>query len=219
MVQEAGFYHPTELHFYRMRVVSHGGDVHGFSADLYYVPDLDFGFIALTNASYSHLDISFATALTTLCEMPSPSSIPDLSMTPDDYARYPGQYHDPFNAGDIIVRLSNNQLAVEISTFDEIGLLYSSTLLPNTPNNFILYLYGLTQFDAYPMPVTFILDNEGISEYFRTRSFVGHYKAEIQPEPGRPGRTRWLSTESYPVFPLQHFLPEPRLPFISPPSQ
>jgi CubicO group peptidase (beta-lactamase class C family) len=219
IVQEAGFYHPTESHFYRMRIVSHGGDLHGFSADMYYVPDLDFGFIALTNASYSHLDMSFATALTTLCEMPAPSSVPDFSMTSADYARYPGQYYDPFNAGEIIVRLNNNQLTVEIPTFDEIGLVYSNTLLPNTPNNFILFLYGLTQFDAYPLQVTFILDDEGVSEYFRTRSFVARYQAEIPAEPGRPGRFGWLSTESYPVSPFKRSLPGPRLPFIRPPSQ
>jgi hypothetical protein len=219
IIQEAGFYHPTAPNFYRMRVASHGGDVYGFSADLYYVPDLDFGFVALTNASYSHLDTSYATALTTLNEMPSPSSIPDFSMTSADYARYPGQYYDPFNAGQIIVRLSNNQLTVEIPTFDDIGLVYSDTLIPNTPNNFILYLYGLTQFDAFPMPVTFILNNEGVSEYFRTRSFVAHYEGEVPPEPGRPGRFGWLSTESRRISPFRRPLPGPRLPFIKPPSQ
>ena len=129
-VQEAGFYHPTAPNFYRMRVASHGGDVYGFSADLYYVPDLDFGFVALTNASFSHLDVSFATALTTLCEMPTPSSIPNLSMTSADYARYPGQYHDPFNAGDIIVRLNNNQLSVEIPEFDDIGFEAQDKIIP-----------------------------------------------------------------------------------------
>lgn len=218
IVQEAGFYHPTASSFYRMRIASHGGDVYGFSADLYYVPDLDFGFVALTNASYSHLDTSFATALTTLCEMPTPSSIPDFSMTSADYARYPGQYHDPFNAGDILVKLDNNQLTVEIPTFDDIGLMYSSTLLANTPNNFILYLYGLTQFDAYPLQVTFILDDEGKSEYFRTRSFVAEYQGEISPEPGRPGRTEALRTmELFDASRLTPALPEPRLPFIRPP--
>ncbi len=220
MVQEAGFYHPTAPNFYRMRVVSHGGDVAGFSADLYYVPDLDFGFIALTNAFVSHLSTSFATALTTLCEMPAPSSIPDLSMTPTDYARYPGQYFDPYFAEDIIVTLNGGQLFVEIPTFDEIGLLYGGTLLPNTPNNFILYLYGLTQFDVIPTPVTFILDDKGVSEYFRTRSFVGEYKGEIPSEPGRPGRTEgFRSMELFKASRLKPVLPEPRLPFIKPPAR
>jgi hypothetical protein len=139
-------------------------------------------------------------------------------MASADYARYPGQYYDPFNAGEILVRLNNNQLTVEIPTFDDIGLMYSSTLLANTPNNFILYLYGLTQFDAYPLQVTFILDDEGKSEYFRTRSFVAEYQGEIPPEPGRPGRTEALRTmELFDASRLKPALPEPRLPFIRPP--
>lgn len=220
IIQEAGFYHPTAPNFYRMLIASHGGDVYGFSADLYYVPDLDFGFVALTNASYSHLDMSFATALTTLCEMPAPSSIPDFSMTLADYANYVGYYHDPFNAGDIIVKLNNQQLTVEIPAFDEIGLVYSNTLLPSTPNNFVLYLYGLTQFEAYPLPVTFILDSGGASEYFRTRSFVARYIAEIPPEPsGRRLFEKPQATELLDVSDMKRSLPGPRLPFIRPPLQ
>lgn len=219
VVEEAGFYHPTAPNFYRMRVVSHGGDVYGFSADMYYVPDLDFGFVALANASYSHLNTSFTTALTTLLEMPAPSSMPDLSMTSADYARYPGQYYDPFNAGEINVKLINTQLSIEIPAFDDIGLIYGGTLLPNTPNNFILYLYGLTLFDAYPLQVTFILDDEGMPEYFRTRSFVAAYQGEIPPEPGRPGRTGLFSDLSHLIVPFERTLPAPRLPFIKPPSR
>jgi CubicO group peptidase (beta-lactamase class C family) len=219
IVEEAGFYHPTESYFYRLRIVSHGGDVPGFSADLYYVPDLDLGFVALTNASLAHLDTSFATALTTLREMPTPSSIPNLSMTPAEYANYAGQYYDPYTAGNIFVETNNGQLTVEIPTFDEVGLGYSKTLIPNTPNNFILVLYGIGYFDVFPRPVTFILDNEGVSEYFRTRGFVAHYESAILPEPGRPGRFNRMSTESYSASHFRRLLPEPRLPFVRPPGQ
>ena len=219
IVEEAGFYHPTESNFYRLRIVSHGGDVHGFSADMYYVPDLDFGFIALTNAFVAHLDKSFATALTTLCEMPAPSPIPNLSMTLDDYASYAGHYYDPFNVGDIFVEVNNGQLTIEIPMFDDIGLAYSNTLIPNTPNNFVLVLYGAREFEVLPRPVTFILDENGVSEYFRNRSFVGHYKEEIPTEPDRPGRLGWLSAESFPVSHLEPSLPGPRFPFIRPPSR
>jgi CubicO group peptidase (beta-lactamase class C family) len=220
IVEEAGFYHPTAPNFYRMRIAWHGGDVPGFSADLYYVPDLDFGFIALTNASYAHLDISFATALTTLRDMPAPTSIPDLSMTPADYDNYSGQYFDPYTVGDILVKVDNEQLTVEIPAFDDNGLVYDNTLLPNTPNNFILYLYGLPQFDVYPVPVTFIPDSDGTSEYFRTRSFVARYTAEIQIEPRR--RRLFTSprpTELLSVLDTNRHLPEPQLPFVRPPGQ
>jgi len=219
IVEEAGFYHPTESYFYRLRIVSHGGDVPGFSADLYYVPDLDFGFIALTNAGLAHLDTSFATALTTLCKMPAPSSIPNLAMTLADYDNYAGQYYDPYTAGNIFVEVSNGQLTVEIPTFDDIGFGYSNTLIPNTPNNFILVLYGIGYFDVFPRPVTFILDDDGMSEYFRTRGFVAHYESGIPPEPGRPGRFNRLSTQSHSVSHFRRLLTEPRLPFIRPPER
>lgn len=220
MMQEAGFYHPTVPNFYRLRIILHGGDIYGFSADLYYVPELDFGFIALTNASFSHLNTSFATALNLLCDMPAPAPIPDFSMTPADYAGYAGQYRDPYNVGDIIVRTNADQLTVEIPTFEEIGLDYAHTLIPATRNNFILYLYGLTIFEVYPLQVTFILDKEGLTEYFRTRSFVAQYTAEIPPEPGRRRRFEWLqSMESLPISHLKRSLPGPQLPFITPPEQ
>lgn len=51
--------------------------------------------------------------------------------------------YDPFNAGQIIVKLNNNQLTVEIPTFDEIGLVYSNTLIPNTPNHDLLLILGV----------------------------------------------------------------------------
>ncbi len=220
MMQEAGFYHPTAPNFYRLRTVWHGGDVPGFSADLYYVPDLDFGFIALTNAGYAHLDRSFATALTALCEMPTPVPPPDFSMTAADYAAYPGQYHDPHNVGDIVVRRSDDQLTVEIPTFDRTGLQYGHTLIPATKNNFILYLYGLTVFEAFPLQVTFIRDNEGVTEYFRTRSFVAQYIAATPPGRGRGRILAWPEpTEPLPVLDLNRYLPGPRLPFITPPSR
>ncbi len=219
MVQEAGFYHPTASNFYRLRIVSHGGDVPGFSADLYYVPDLDFGFIALTNASYAHLTTSFTTALTTLCAMPAPVSWPDFSMTAADYAGYCGQYHDPYNVGDVIVRSNAGQLTVEIPTFEEIGLEYEHTLSPATRNNFILYIKNLSNFEVFPLQVTFILDSDGLREYFRTRSFVARYRAENPIDPVRERRFEWSwPTESLPVSDLTRYLPGPQFPFITPPS-
>jgi len=219
MIQEAGFYHPTVPNFYRLRVVSHGGDVPGFSADMYYVPDLDFGFIALTNASYTHLSTSFATALATLCTMPAPVSPPDFSMTPADYARYCGQYHDAYKVGDVIVRTSAGQLTVEIPTFDQTGQVYNHTLLPATRNNFILYLYGLTLSEAFPLQVTFILNNDGMDEYFRTRGFVAHY---MGPVPGGGRRRTPTLPEAAParlISDWKRYLPEPQLPFITPPPR
>lgn len=220
MIQEAGFYRPQSASFYRLRLVTHGGDVPGFSADIYYVPSLDFGFIALANASYAHLSNSFTVALTTLNDLPAPSPVPSLSMSPSDYANYEGRYHDPFNAGDIVVRATSrsNQLQVEIPAFDQAGVSYDATLLANTPDNFILYLNGVTNFDRFPLQVTFIRDAHGDAEYFRTRSFVAALRTKNVREPGTrgSGRAQALSAGRPPVKRGRPW-PEPRLPFIIPP--
>jgi hypothetical protein len=203
-----------------MRIISHGGDVPGFSADIYFVPDLDFGFVALTNAGYSHLSTSFTVALTTLCEMPAPVPRPDFSMTTADYASYSGQYYDQFSAGDIFVRNNSNQLTVEFPLFEEFGLEYERILVPSTRNNFILYIYGVSGFEVYPLQVTFIRDEDGVTEFFRTRSFVAQYIAGIPTGRGRGRIFEWHEPPvSRPILDSKHYLPGPQLPFIKPPGQ
>lgn len=220
MIQEGGFYRPQSASFYRLRMVAHGGDVPGFSADIYYVPAFDFGFIALANASYTHLSNSFTVALTSLNDLPAPSPVPDLSMSPSDYANYEGRYHDAFNAGDIVVRATtrSNQLQVEIPAFDQAGVSYDSTLLANTPDNFILYLNGLTNFDRFPLQVTFIRDVHGNVEYFRARSFVAALQTKDVRAPDTPGGGRSQAWSAAPLRPKRVTpLPGPSFPFITPP--
>ncbi|MFC1761040.1 serine hydrolase domain-containing protein [Planctomycetota bacterium] len=217
IVQEAGFYRPGTMDFFRLRVVSHGGDIYGYSADLYYVPSLDFGFIVLTNAGFSHLNISFSTALSTLCELPAPEPLPDLSMSAADYVNYRGYYQDAYDVGDVWVRGSGSQLQVEIPGFLDSGLRYQSTLVANTPHNFLLFIEGLAAFDRFPMQVTFILDEEGRSEYFRTRGFVAHFKSkDIGTPTDRPGRRILSLAARSPMLDHPDVLPVPPLPFIQP---
>jgi len=220
MIQEGGFYHPTASNFYRMRIISHGGDVYGFSADMYYVPDLDFGFVALTNAGVAHLSTSFAKAMTMLCEMPAPAPWPDFSGTPANYSGYCGHYYDQFNVGDVMVKSGAGQLTVEMPLLEAMGVGYEPTLAWSSGDNFILYLNEHPMYGRLPLQVTFIFDDYGQTEYFRTRSFVARYVAESPPEP--PGRGRFESfrpTESLPVSDFKSYLPGPQLPFITPPGQ
>lgn len=220
IIQDGGFYHPTASNFYQLRIITHGGDVPGFSADIYYVPEFDFGFIALTNVSNCHLSYSFSTALVTLCRMPEPVSWPNFSMTSNDYASYSGQYHDPFNVGDIIVKEDTNQLTVDIPVFEAVGQRYDHTLVPSSPNNFILYVYGVSNFDVFPLDVTFIRDESGLTEYFRTRSFVAQHTADIPS--GRDSEMIFKqrkTTTLRPILDSIHYLPGPQLHFIKPPGQ
>jgi hypothetical protein len=220
MIQEGGFYHPEASNFYQLRSIWHGGDVPGFAADIWYVPDLDFGFVALTNAGYMHLNTSFATALTTLCDMPAPATLPDLAMTPADYARYVGRYHDQYNVGDVFVRAEADELAVEIPSLARAGVEYEPTLVPSVRDNFVLYISSDPRMERMPLQVTFILDDEGQPEYFRTRSFVAQYVGENPVDSDVARRFQWLqATESIPVPDLSRLLPSRRVPFITPPTR
>lgn len=220
MIQEGGFYHPEGSNFYRLRLLWHGGDVSGFSADLWYVPELDFGFVALTNASYAHLNASFTTALTTLCDMPAPDPLPDFSMTPAGYSGYAGRYHDRHNIGDITVKSDAGQLTVEIPSLDGLGLDYDRALVPSVGDNYILFINSDPRMEKLPLQVTFIFDEEGLPEYFRTRSFVARYMGETAIDPDRPRRFQWLqATESLAVPDLRSHLPGPHVPFIVPPAR
>ncbi len=219
MIEEGGFFHPTAPNFYRMRVIWHGGDVPGFSADVYYVPELDFGFVSLTNATIAHLNTSFVKALDMFCEMPAPIPLPDFSGTPADYSGYCGQFYDMFNVGDVIVKTSAGQLTVDMPLLEALGVGYEHTLAWSSDDNFILYFSDNPLYGRMPLQVTFIFDDYGQVEYFRTRSFVAHYEGANPPEP--PGRRRTaaqLLTEPRAIPDFRQSLPGPQLPFITPPS-
>jgi hypothetical protein len=70
--------------------------------------------------------------------------------------------------------------------------------------------------------VTFILDAQGRSEYFRTRGFVAPLLSKQEADPGdgrgRGGR-RTLSLAVTPARSKPVLLPEPALPFINPPAR
>jgi hypothetical protein len=71
-----------------------------------------------------------------------------------------------------------------------------------------------------PLQVTFILDDEGQPEYFRTRSFVAQYVGENPVDSDVARRFQRLqATKSLPVPDLSRLLPSPRVPFITPPTR
>jgi hypothetical protein len=219
-IQEGGFYNPGTADFYQLRILLHGGDIPGFSADLYYVPECDFGFIALTNASYTHLSASFVAALNELCDLPMPSPIPDdMFMTPPDYTRYAGHYTDDDDAGDLWVARKSDQLLVDIPVFENLGYTYQQALQPVVRANFNLLIHDMAGFDVYPLPVTFIMDGNDQPEYLRTRGFVAEYTDKATTRPGSGPGTRSLSHVSSPSpqnIHVQPFLPEPQFPLMKP---
>ena len=106
------------------------------------------------------------TALTTLCTLPSPSTPPDLTVDPSSFGALVGTYEDPYNVGTVIVTQEGNDLKVEMPLLDTMQIPYEPVLEPTLPNSFLLGVQGTT------IPVTFLRDDQGDGEYFRTRAFV-----------------------------------------------
>ena len=85
-------------------------------------------------------------------------------------------------------------------------------------DNFVLYISSDPRTERMPLQVTFILDDKGQPEYFRTRSFVAKHMGDIPPDSDVPRRFQQLQAkESMPVPDLRRHLPGPRIPFLTPP--
>ena len=89
-------YHATTL-------VSHGGDIPGFAADVYYVPSTKFAIIVLANTDGAHFTNSVVLALETYAGLPAPTTAPSFPIDPSTFASLAGSYQDDFNAGRVII--------------------------------------------------------------------------------------------------------------------
>ena len=193
VLSQGGYYGPGMGDFYEIDVIRHDGALPGFSSELYYVPELDLGFVTLANASGAYFYYSFATALHTLADMPSAVAGPDLEMTRAELETYVGDYLDPLNVGHVTVSLEGSRLNVFMPDVEAGGVTYNERLTPLSPRNFQLEIGGL------PLQVTFIPDEEGNGEYLRTRYFVAERVvagADPKPRPSGPpqGLDRMLRT-------------------------
>jgi hypothetical protein len=74
--------------FYDIKIVMHDGAMPGYSSSVYTVPELGFGFIALSNTDYAQVFNAFVTALSLYAPLPQPTTGPDNSNDPAEYPRY-----------------------------------------------------------------------------------------------------------------------------------
>ncbi len=173
-----GFY--LGQNFYKTKLVFHNGHLPGTSSVVFFLPELEIGYIALANASGAHFMDSFFGAVTSLRDPMTPATPPDLSVDPADYDDFVGDYSDPNNVGPIHVTKEGNALKMEMPLLDQYEIAYSPVLEPGLPDNF------MAEIDGSPMAVTFIRDDAGKVEYFRTRYFVGVRDAETRSRPRKP---------------------------------
>ena len=163
--------------FYPHRVVSHGGQINGFSAWLGAIPALDVAFVSLANGEGADFSKSFMEVLPELTDIGPPvEQVPDLSVDPGTFSTYAGTYNDPWFAGDVIVSLDGDDLVVEVPLADTGGVPYQRSLEPLLPHVF------LSEMEGKPLLVTFLFDEEGSEvEYLRTRAFVARKTGEPAP--------------------------------------
>jgi CubicO group peptidase (beta-lactamase class C family) len=160
--------------YYETRIVSHGGDIPGFAASVYMHPESGLAFITLANADGAHFNASAAFALENFATFPEPVEPPAPDASLEHLASLAGTFHDPFNVGAIIVAAGESGLTVELPDVDAAGLPYERQLRQVSDRTFVLSIQGTS------IAATFILDDNGNVEYFRTRAFVGRV-AEVAP--------------------------------------
>jgi hypothetical protein len=148
-----------------LTLVSHGGDIMGFAADLYMIPELGVGCAALASADGAHLGYGIIDALS-LADLPAPGTPPDMSVYTSTFPDFAGSYDDPWNVGPMDVAVDGTSVTVTFPLLDDLGYDYDSNLYSYTPDNFVLDITGLQ------ILLSFIRDDEGVVEYARTRYFV-----------------------------------------------
>jgi CubicO group peptidase (beta-lactamase class C family) len=154
-----------------LEVVSHGGDIPGFAADILFVPSARFGLVTLANADGAHLADSQLVALETLIDLPEPATLPDLGVTDEELSEFAGAFQDDFNVGTIRVRRAGEGLEIEMPLLDEAGITYQPELEHLAAETFLLAIDGIQT------AISFLRDDAGAVRYARTRFFVG-----IRPE-------------------------------------
>jgi len=162
---EDGLY--TKDKYYDLHFVEHGGDVPGYSADLHFVPSLDFAFIALSNNDDAHYADSWVTALETLANLPPATTAPAHPNDPATFTKFAGTYTDANYMGTVTVTANAGTLSVKMQELDTQKVGYTPALEPLSENNFVF-----TTSDGYQDVLTFVLDDAGAPAYLRSRGWV-----------------------------------------------
>jgi CubicO group peptidase (beta-lactamase class C family) len=152
-------YHATTL-------VSHGGDIPGFAADIYYVPSTKFAIIVLANTDAAHFTDTVVFALENYAGLSAPTTAPSFPIDPATFASLAGDYQDDFNVGRVTIASTADGLTISMPDLDAAHIPYEPALVPAAPDNFILGIQGIH------VEISFLRDAAGNAEYIRHRAFV-----------------------------------------------
>jgi CubicO group peptidase (beta-lactamase class C family) len=153
-----------------VQVVSHGGNLPGYTTLLTTLPAQRFGFVAMANGS--NLDLTpclrVAIAETVSTRLPPPRPVPDLDIQRARFASYVGSYQDRVGiVGPAEVTLdSNGGLQIRFPLLDQLQIPYEPKLSAVSRDNFSVSIQG------FSFLMTGFRRGGAAVEYLRTRLFV-----------------------------------------------
>lgn len=151
-------------------LLSHGGDIPGFAADLWIYEPTGVAVAILANGDGAHFTNSAFVALEALGELTATAAV--VLEPAADLASFEGTYSDPDNVGDFVLTVNDaGDLAISAPRLDDQGSTYPSTLSPLQGDNFSFSIDG----DAFAL--TFIRDAAGQPKWIRHRAFVAERSA------------------------------------------
>lgn len=152
--------------FHATMLVTHGGDIYGFAADVYYVPSTKFAVIVLANADGAHFQNSIILALEMYAGLPAGTTGPSFPIDPATFDSLAGNYQDDYNVGRVTIANTTDGLTISLPDVDAAHIPYDPKLVAVSPDNFALSIQG-TQ-----LLLSFLRDSAGNPEYMRARAFV-----------------------------------------------
>lgn len=190
MFVESG-YMSKDGKWYEIPVWEHGGNTISFSNILYILPEQEFAVAICSSAYATDFSASVDAAITTLVDLPEPSSNPpEYTIDPARFDDHTGTYEDPNNVGTLILTREGDKLMISAPDLDEYGVDYSPELTAVSSDIFVIYI------DGAPYDITFIkADGEERSTYIRQRAFVAKRSDgtnEIKSLDMRKNIERWL---------------------------
>lgn len=159
--------------YYPTPAVQHGGDINGYAANFYLLPETGFGIVTLASADGAHFVSSVVMALQRFGGM-APATAWPPSVLPDPSAFPPlaGTYVDPHLLGPVVVSEAGGVVSISIPYADAHGIAYQPALVPFSRDNFLLVF---PEFGT--LVVTFVPDQDGTPRWLRTRIAVAERQA------------------------------------------
>lgn len=167
---------------YATTVLSHGGDINGYAADLYVMPEVGWGVAILASADAAHANETVSAALALAPNLPAPSPrTPLAAFDPATLDEIVGSWNDANNVGPMTLTVTEGTLHAELPLLDEYEIPYSDTLEPVAADTFRWEVQG------YPFLLQVQRDADGQPEWLSTRSFVLQ-RAELRSQEPMPAQ-------------------------------